>query len=279
MAVKVATIGLLLFFLLVGGSLNSLEETERGCRKWQVRGKDICCDECHRGNRLVSHCGPKPQDLCTPCETGTFTEKPRVLRCSRCSQCEGAQVLVKKCTTTTDTQCGCKDGLLCGDERCSFCFEKCSKGEEPTEKRSCKKCPNGTFNDQNHQRCKPWSTKCPYPDQRIVAGGDAFSDIKCSNVSLGSLKVLESDHTAHVWPIVLPVVLSVFLVPIMIVSNLKRKKKTKEKIAKEPIIRTPTDDPETLIATECSFHEAEEEQGSSSSESLVSKDSQDHLLA
>ncbi|XP_054617379.1 tumor necrosis factor receptor superfamily member 9-like [Dunckerocampus dactyliophorus] len=277
MAVTVSTISLLFLLLLVGGSLSSPQETERGCKKWKVRDKVVCCDECHPGNRLVTYCGANPQDLCTPCETGTFTQKPRVLRCSRCTQCEGAQVLVKKCTTTRDTQCGCKDGLLCGDDRCSFCFKKCSKGEEPTEKRSCRKCANGTFSDQNHQQCKPWSTKCPYPDERIVAGGDAFSDIKCSNISHSSLKA--HDHKERVWPIVLSVVLSVCLVLIMVVSILKRKRKTTEKMTKQPIIRTPTDDPETLMATECSFHEAEEEQGSSSSESFVSKESQDHLLA
>lgn len=41
------------------------------------------------GNRLVKKCGPKPQDLCTPCEPETFTVRPLELRCDRCNQCVG----------------------------------------------------------------------------------------------------------------------------------------------------------------------------------------------
>uniref|UniRef100_A0A3Q2Z4X1 Tumor necrosis factor receptor superfamily, member 9a n=1 Tax=Hippocampus comes TaxID=109280 RepID=A0A3Q2Z4X1_HIPCM len=272
---------LLLLLLPVGGSLSRLEQISRGCKTWKsstLRPHEVCCEECHPGNRLVSNCGAIPDTLCIPCENGTYTQKPKDYKCSRCTQCEGAQVLVKKCTAATDTQCGCKEGLMCGDERCSFCRKKCGKGEEPTEKRSCRTCPNGTFNDQMHQKCKPWSIKCAKPHEMIAARGDAFTDIKCINVSRSTLKRAESNGSDFVWPLVWSVLPSVCLLALsiaLIVAVFCRMRRKKEKVQITPVVST--DDPRTLIAIECSFHEAQEEQGSSS-ESLASKTSRDQLV-
>ncbi|XP_045911165.1 tumor necrosis factor receptor superfamily member 9-like isoform X2 [Micropterus dolomieu] len=274
------------FSLLMQGCLCSPEQ--RGCMKWTQKEGNVCCDLCHPGNRLVQDCGRNPKDLCTPCEPNTFTVKPKDYRCYRCTQCVGALVLVEECTATKDTKCGCKEGLVCGNGQCSFCVKECGKGHEPAENRFCRPCPDGTFNDQIHQKCKPWSTKCPNPDQKIVAFGDAFTDIKCANVSFNPVKSpKQPDYTEQPWPFVLSVVTSVVLmgfsiIIIIVVVKVLRKRKEKgpkkPQIPKTPIIRTPTDDPATLIAIECSFHEAQQEQGSSS-ESLASKDSSEQLIA
>lgn len=45
----------------------------------------------------------------------------------------GAQVLLEKCTLSRDTVCGCKEGLMCGDDQCSFCITACVKGNGPSE--------------------------------------------------------------------------------------------------------------------------------------------------
>ncbi|XP_029292326.1 tumor necrosis factor receptor superfamily member 9a [Cottoperca gobio] len=282
--------------LLMHSCLCSVEQTDRGCMKWTPKGANVCCEACYPGHRLVKECGLDPKDLCTPCEPGMFTVNPKHYRCDTCSQCVGAQVYMKPCTATTDTQCGCKEGLTCGDARCSFCVKTCNKGQEPAEKRSCRTCPDGTFNGQSHQMCKPWSTKCPNPDQKIVSTGDAFTDIRCENVSIGAASRPEKpDPTAAAWPLFmgLSVVLIAFGIIILtiifsiqakkkkmciVAKNiwLKRKEDEKEPIPQTLIIRTPTDDPRTLIAVECSFHEAQQEQGSSS---LDSRDSSEQLIA
>lgn len=47
----------------------------------------MCC--VFVGNRLVKKCGPKPQELCTPCEPNSFTESHLEPRCQPCTQCVG----------------------------------------------------------------------------------------------------------------------------------------------------------------------------------------------
>ncbi|XP_034392727.1 tumor necrosis factor receptor superfamily member 9-like [Cyclopterus lumpus] len=269
------------FSLLLQGCWCSVGQQDRGCMTWTTNEDNVCCEACYPGHHLAKDCGPSPKDLCVPCEHGTFSGKSKNKSCTRCAQCVGAQVYVKQCTATSDTQCGCKEGLTCGDDRCSFCVKRCDRGQEPTEKRSCRTCPAGTFNDQSHQMCKPWSTKCPDPEQMIVAMGDAFFDITCANVSGGLVhKPKKPDPTEQSWPLVLSVVTSVALMAVGIIITIssimakKRKAGEEKPIPKTPIIRTPTDDdddddndPRTLIAVECSFHEAKQERGSHSESS------------
>ncbi|XP_029012238.1 tumor necrosis factor receptor superfamily member 9-like [Betta splendens] len=269
-----------LLWLLMHSCLCSVGQTDKGCMKWNLlkNTDDVCCEECYPGNHVVNKCGPNASSLCAPCEAGTYIENPKSDWCQRCKTCVGALVQVKACTTTSNTVCTCKEGLLCGDAQCSFCVTKCGKGQEP-EKRSCRPCPDGTFNDQIHQYCKPWSTSCPKPDQQIVANGNASTDIKCENVPVSPLqKPNQPDTVGQVWPLMLSAVTSMALIGFIIIVAVKilRKKKRKPKKTdkKTPIVRIPTDDPMTLIAIECSFHEAQQEQGSST-ESLDSKDSSD----
>lgn len=264
--------------MLVQGSWCVPEQTPKGCKSWTPNGSNVCCDSCHAGNRLFKKCGPKPQDLCTPCRPNMYTKGPTNYECTRCTQCVGVQILLKECTPSSDTVCGCKEGLLCGNDKCSFCIEECGKGQEPTENRSCRPCPNGTFNDQIHQKCKPWSTKCPNPDDIIMSNGDAITDNKCGPDTDKTISPKSADET---WPLLLTVLTAfvMMLLAIILVTAMKisMRRKTPTAVSKPPIIRTPTDDPRTLIAIECSFHEAEQEHGSSS-ESLVSSEASKQLI-
>ncbi|XP_076022900.1 tumor necrosis factor receptor superfamily member 9a [Genypterus blacodes] len=269
--------------LLARGSLSSTGEAVRTCSRWRQgvneQSQDVCCDICNSGHHRVQLCGSDPQRLCTPCKPGTFTEDPTKYRCTRCTQCVGAQVLVKDCTASRDTVCGCSKGLRCGNDKCSFCITECDRGQEPAEKRSCRSCPHGTFNDQIHQTCKPWSG-CP--GGYIVAKGDVINDVKCANVSVALVnKPKSKDHTVPAWPLILCLIsigmVLIILSTVVSIKLIKKKKSTKTLIiTPPPIIRTPTDDPRTLIAVECSFHEALQEQGSSST--LASKDSTSALI-
>ncbi|XP_072222547.1 tumor necrosis factor receptor superfamily member 9a [Leuresthes tenuis] len=264
--------------LLAQSCLCSLEKADVGCKIWTQKGDHVCCDECHAGNRLVTPCGSKPKQLCKPCEPGFYTQKAKDYECTICTQCVGAQVTLDVCTTKTDTKCGCKKGLTCGDAHCSFCVEKCGKGYELIN-RSCKPCPDGTFRDESQEKCKPWSTKCPNPNEVIVAQGNASSDIQCV-----TLQPTRSDHSedSHGAIIVIAstALIAFCIITIIVIVALKTRQKKKEEkpIPPKPIIRTPTDDPRTLIAIECSFHEAQQEQGSST-ESLISKETIGQLIA
>ncbi|XP_017265178.1 tumor necrosis factor receptor superfamily member 9a [Kryptolebias marmoratus] len=277
----------LVLVLLSQGCRSSPGQTEVGCKIWRQKGADVCCDECYPGNRLVRPCGPDPKALCKPCESGTFTLNPREYRCTRCTQCIGAQVHVKDCTIRSDTQCGCKDGLVCGNERCSFCVEKCAKGYERAADGSCRPCPDGSFNNGSFEKCKPWSTSCRYPHQEIVAKGNASSDIQCVTISSVNKPNPPGTHNTDkgrptvLYEVVIAVLMAFVIVAIVIIITTavkitQKRKKSEKKPPKTPIVRTPTDEPRTLIAIECSFHEAQQEQGSSSStESLIKEPSEE----
>ncbi|XP_060913668.1 tumor necrosis factor receptor superfamily member 9-like [Labrus mixtus] len=286
--------------LLMHGCLGSVGHTDTGCVLWDQHGDDVCCKKCHPGNRLVTECGPDPKKLCTPCERGTFTNEAKTKKCDMCRHCVEALVLVKECTNSINTVCGCREGLTCGNDECTFCVDKCGKGQEPTVNRSCRRCPEGTFNNQTHQKCKPWGTKCLNPGQVIVAKGDAFSDIKCSDIPEGTTGSEDSvitvsnakkpGNTERELPLLLPLVFGIMLICFIVTLAWKihkrrpSKEETSPKEMEEPeessekmIIEPPSDEPRTLVAVECSFHEAQQEQGSSL-ESLTSKDSSERLL-
>ncbi|KAM4563309.1 tumor necrosis factor receptor superfamily member 9a isoform 1-T2 [Odontesthes bonariensis] len=267
--------------LLAQGCLCSLEQADVGCKTWAQKGDDACCQECHDGNHLVRECGSNPKQLCKLCEPGFYTQKPMDYGCTICTQCVGAQVTLEACTAKTDTKCGCKKGLICGDESCSFCVEKCGKGYELIN-RTCKPCPGGTFRDESNEKCKPWSTKCPNPNQEIVTQGNASSDIQCVTL-VPVIHPKRSDHSEDGHGALIMItgaaLMAFCTITITVIVALKtRQKKKEEKPAPpKPIIRTPTDDPRTLIAIECSFHEAQQEQGSST-ESLISKETIGQLI-
>ncbi|XP_037539960.1 tumor necrosis factor receptor superfamily member 9a [Nematolebias whitei] len=275
----------LVLVLLSRGSTSSPGQMEVGCKIKYQKGDDVCCDECHPGNLLVHRCGPRPKDLCKPCDPGTFILDPRGDRCTRCTQCVGAQYHLKNCTARSDTQCGCRDGLICGNKPCSYCVEKCAKGHERADDDSCRPCPEGTFNDESFEKCKPWSTRCPGLDQVIAVQGNASSDIQCVTLSTVSKPNSPGTHgvgqgtPTTAYEVAIAVLLALFIIAIIIiilaaVKIHQNRKKPQKQPTETLVIRTPTDGPRTLIPIECSFHEAQQEQGNST-ESLIKEPSEE----
>ncbi|KAL1021013.1 hypothetical protein UPYG_G00007580 [Umbra pygmaea] len=279
--------------LLTVGCLSFIgpDEIKRGCNSWitSSHSSDVCCNECHPGNRLVKQCGPDPEQLCEPCENNRYITDPIARFCTLCTQCVGgAQKLKTPCTKSKDTECDCKAGLRCGDDKCKFCVDECGKGQEPIpEKRSCRDCPNGTFNDQIHEKCKPWRKSCPHPGESIVALGNAVSDSKCSMINdVSEVRTLPTNRWDFADYIIMLVISSssclafiILIICILVKIKNKPEKTTPNKrtITVKPCLEPtpPTDDPRSLM--EVSFHQPQQEQGSSS-ESLYSQESETKLL-
>uniref|UniRef100_A0A8C9WR50 Tumor necrosis factor receptor superfamily, member 9b n=1 Tax=Scleropages formosus TaxID=113540 RepID=A0A8C9WR50_SCLFO len=110
------------------------------------------------GTRLVQKCGKKPEELCTSCESGTFTTVPGVEQCQKCTECTEFQQVQKACTSTHDTVCVCQKGYRCSDPKCSSCELQCPEGQELVGG-SCQPCPEGTFQNGTQRTCIAWTKK------------------------------------------------------------------------------------------------------------------------
>ncbi|XP_031422492.1 tumor necrosis factor receptor superfamily member 9a [Clupea harengus] len=280
----------LLTALLMWSILAFTGGVEIGCIDWDAAENDqVCCKECHTGNRRVDKCGIDPEKLCTPCKNGTYTKTKSAWSCDRCNQCVDPQIELKPCHGTTDTVCGCKPEYRCFKPDCLMCMRECGKGQEPVDGH-CKECPKGTFNDQIHHLCVSW-TKCP-SGQVIVTEGTAFSDNKCdiSNEinQITVPQIRKRSTTLHpidaddqnmplVWSSLAMLCLFFILGIFAIFRLIVKRNKTSTKVPITELPKTP--EPHTLMTVEqeeCSFCRPQQEQGSF--ESLSTVDSMDKLL-
>ncbi|KAJ8259487.1 hypothetical protein GJAV_G00169880 [Gymnothorax javanicus] len=255
---------------------------EEGCARWKPSpDKEVCCTECKPGNRLVDDCGRDPSKLCELCKDGTYVSPGQGI-CRPCTQCRGDQKLKQACTSSSDAVCECKTGYHCGDPKCSFCYQECGKGQQPVDNRTCQVCPSGTFNNNTHSKCVPWSTRCPHPDQEIVQQGTAVSDIVCKYAPDG-----RKDYTEWMMMAILAMTLVFIIVLITATAYLlvRRRKKKKKKMT-----ATEETEAEKPIAGEIEVAEVrhlvglescclpQQEQGSSL-ESIASLDSKIKLVS
>lgn len=108
----------------------------------------FCCKNCEAGTYVKEKCiSDRVKGTCSPCDKGTYAEHPTGMeQCLQCSQCHRDQIVVAKCTSTSNTKCDCKNGTYC-------------LPEEPCE--VCKKCIKCKENEEEVIPCSPTSnTKC-----------------------------------------------------------------------------------------------------------------------
>ncbi|KAK2885471.1 hypothetical protein Q8A67_016308 [Cirrhinus molitorella] len=273
--------GLPRILLILSLALNCTIGSDTGCDDWTLSGNDVCCKRCKPGNHLVERCGKYPDELCTLCEPGTYITNHQ-FNCLRCTQCIGNQFTLKPCTTSSDTVCGCKSGSRCGNDKCSFCVDECKVGEEPTKGRSCRKCPEGKFNDKIHSMCKEWRKSCP--DGHTLVKGNATSDSTCLYLNEFETNILPSGKKKEPtsW---LPVViaagmagLALLCITVSVIAYVKAQNKT-EKPKTDTTDQDRSDESRIMVVEQedCSFRHPEQEQGGSS-ESINTQDSESKLI-
>ncbi|XP_051967427.1 tumor necrosis factor receptor superfamily member 9b isoform X2 [Xyrauchen texanus] len=260
-----------------------------GCQDWSTvkDSKNVCCNRCKPGNRLVTACGTEPNALCTPCGNDTYISGSDQKICLRCTQCIGTLHVKEKCTASSDTVCECSQGFRCGDSKCSFCEKECKKGHQPTRNRTCELCPPGTYNDQIHHHCINW-TRCSQPGQQIIVPGKAESDVICGPKKETNQTTLPHDNKPTMSPlsntennatwILISFGLLCIAIPVLTILylELRRGKATH----KPPGTKEPLNGPnQRSLPEECSFCFPQQEHGGSSSQSsMASLVSEDKIL-
>ncbi|XP_048872381.1 tumor necrosis factor receptor superfamily member 9a [Brienomyrus brachyistius] len=170
----------MLTITLVLAAAWTLSSSQKRCELWTFdkNSSDFCCETCSEGHYLVKKCGPKPSELCEPCPAKTYLNKSNS-SCVPCRTCRGwQQVVMRQCTISSDTACGCTKGHHCANSECSRCVA-CGVGEELLEDDSCHRCPYGTFKNESLSSCRPWSNSCPRQGCWIMINGTAVSDSMC----------------------------------------------------------------------------------------------------
>ncbi|XP_066529051.1 tumor necrosis factor receptor superfamily member 9b [Hoplias malabaricus] len=265
----------LVLVLALSLSLGSQEES--GCDSWDSVDHIKCCSRCKPGNRLLTRCGEDPKTLCVLCENGTYVTDRSKSHCYRCSECLAPMRVKKPCTAWSDTVCECVEGFRCGGNRCSYCIKECGKGQQPTNNRDCQPCPEGTFNNKVHQSCLKWSSRCPMPEQKIVANGTAISDIVCGpadDQKPSTPRPNADSKDSSPWATLVIVIACAFLIlasAVPFFMAVKCKSRQTPKIVPRPE-EVPTGRRQLPEPEQCSLCFPQEEHGSSSEESLVSED-------
>ncbi|KAF4112452.1 tumor necrosis factor receptor superfamily member 9 isoform X2 [Onychostoma macrolepis] len=115
---------------------------------------------------------------CEPCPPKLFSASENRY-CDNCIECKKGSREVKKCTTTSDAVCRCKEGFTPIDEqKQEICF--CKKGFGINQRGICTECTAGFFTDKDDTSCKIWR-ECK---SGIKFQGNSTADVVCKDASI-----------------------------------------------------------------------------------------------
>ncbi|XP_030145481.4 tumor necrosis factor receptor superfamily member 9 [Taeniopygia guttata] len=231
-----------------------------------------CAAHCPAGTFVASaDCGRGAGASCQPCPAGTFSSAAGRGSCRMCRQCQGLFQYLKKCSSTSDAECTCKEGYRCGGDGCTYCIRSCGVGQEST-RNGCQACRYGTFNDQPNGSCKNW-TMCS--GNQVLEPGTPAKDVICKDASVNFTSVTTIPTTSLKIPFSITVPgkdvqtdmirislavagLSciVFLLPLCICFSVWQKKKLHTVFKKMHTLEQSVQEDDA-----CSCHFPEEEQG------------------
>uniref|UniRef100_A0A8C5Q0F5 TNFR-Cys domain-containing protein n=1 Tax=Leptobrachium leishanense TaxID=445787 RepID=A0A8C5Q0F5_9ANUR len=169
---------------------------ENTCIPGEYNHEGECCPKCVSGKVVKTHCTKTTSTVCIPCVDNTYMDHPNgEIKCLRCKTCDkGAGLItIKKCTYTSNTECGCEDGSFCpvaNAIECDMCqkHKKCQAGEEvksngtKLKDTECEKCREGTFSNDTMTHCAAW-TKC-LEGKRVKMNGNSTHDTICKELSI-----------------------------------------------------------------------------------------------
>ncbi|XP_037674813.1 tumor necrosis factor receptor superfamily member 9 [Choloepus didactylus] len=231
----------------------------------RTRSIQDSCSNCPAG----TFCGKNKDQICIPCPPNSFSSIGGQKACNICRRCEGVFRTKKACSPDSDAECECVLGFHCVRAGCTMCEQDCKQGQELTEE-GCKDCGFGTFNDQKHGICRPW-TDCSSDGKSVLVNGTQERDVVCgpassdfppgtpSNTVPAPVRRPDLDGSWLVTGLVLTLAAVLFLVFSLVLrfSLAKQSRKKLLYIFKQPFIK-PVQTTQEEDACSCRFPEEEE---------------------
>ncbi|KAL0603525.1 Tumor necrosis factor receptor superfamily member 9 [Plecturocebus cupreus] len=231
----------------------------------RTRSLQNLCSNCPAG----TFCGNNKNQTCIPCPPNSFSSVGGQRVCVLCRLCKGVFRTRKACSSTSNAECDCISGFHCLGAGCRMCEPDCKQGQELT-KEGCKDCAFGTFNDQKHGVCRPW-TNCSLDGKSVLVNGTKERDVVCgpspTDVSPGASSVTlpaparEPGRTPQIISFFLALtsaaVLFLLFFLVLRFSVVKHGRKKLLYIFKQPFMR-PVQTTQEEDACSCRFPEEEE---------------------